>query len=435
MSKRFSRRGFLKRTSATAAAMPVVGYFGASAATASNSPNEKLNIACIGVSNRGRANVKGVAGENVVAVCDVDDNYLADVAMHFPKADKYYDFRKLFERTDLDAVVVSTADHQHAPATLMAMRRGLHVYCEKPLTHSVSEARLVARVASETKVATQMGTQIHASDNYRRVVELIQSGAIGTVREVHVWVGKGWGGGERPEGSDPVPSNLRWDLWLGAAPERPYVTGRYHPGQWRRWWDFGGGTLGDMACHVMDLPFWALGLRHPVRVRAEGPAVHPETCPLGLKVLYEFERPGEPNLKLHWYDGDQLPHEMAKRELGVEETPGLGLLFVGDDGKLFADYQKRVLLPKEKFADYQPPDQVIPKSAGHHLEWIQACKTGSPTTCNFDYSGALTETVLLGNVAFRTGKTLEWDAANLKAVGCPEADQYLRRDYRDGWEM
>lgn len=436
MSKQLSRRRFLRRTGGAALAAPVLGYFGASPSLASDSPNEKMNVACIGVAHRGRANVNGVSGQNMVALCDVDDMYLTKVGEAFPKAEHYHDFRKLLERKDLDGVVVSTADHQHAPATLMAMRRGLPVYCEKPLSHSVWEAREVARVAAEQKVATQMGTQIHASDNYRRVVEVIQTGAIGPVREVHCWVGKGWGGGDRPTGSDPVPANLKWDLWLGAAPERPYVTKRYHPGQWRRWWDFGGGTLGDMACHLMDLPFWALELRHPTTVAADGPEVHPETCPLGLTVQYEFPARGDaPAVKLNWYDGNRLPHHLAKEQLGVEELPGMGILFVGDKGSLFSDYGKYQLLPEADFVDFKAPEQTIAASVGHHQEWINACKTGSDTLCNFDYSGALTESVLLGNVAFRTGKKMQWDGANLKATNCPEADQYLRREYRPGWEM
>lgn len=436
MTKRLTRRRFLRRTGVAALASPLAGYFGAPASLASNSPNELLNIACIGIAHRGLANVRGVQGQNIVALCDVDDNYLSRVGMNFPHADRYQDFRRLLDRKDLDAVVVSTADHQHAPATLMAMRRGLHVYCEKPLTHSVAEARLVAKLAKEHNVATQMGTQIHAEENYRRVVEVIRSGAIGSVNEVHCWVGKGWGGGDRPTGSDRVPANLKWDLWLGAAPERPFVTDRYHPGQWRRWWDFGGGTLGDMACHLMDLPFWALNLRHPTTVRADGPPVHAETCPLGLSVHYEFgKKYGQRPLQLHWHDGNRLPHHLAKEYLDVEELPGMGILFIGDSGRLFANYNQYRLLPESDFADYRPPEKSIASSVGHHQEWINACKTGSPTTCNFNYSGALTEAVLLGNVAYRTGKKLEWNAQRLQATNCPEAEQFLRREYRPGWEM
>jgi len=436
MTHRLTRRRFLKNVGSAAAVTPWLGYFGAQSVQASRSVHDKLNIACIGVAHRAAANIAGVRGENIVAVCDVDERYLGKAATDFPQAERYDDFRKLLERQDLDAVVVSTADHQHAPATLMAMNRGLHVYCEKPLTHSVYEARQVAKLAAEKNLATQMGTQIHASENYRRVVEAIRAGAIGPVREVHCWVSKGWGGGERPTGSDPVPAHLNWDLWLGAAPARSYVTDRYHPGQWRRWWDFGGGTLGDMACHLMDLPFWALELRHPTTVRAAGPPVHPETCPLGLTAEWEFAADGDrPAVKLHWYDGNLVPGHFAEQELDLEDLPASGIFFVGDEGKLYANYTELRLLPEEKFVDYQPPEKSIAPSVGHHQEWIDACKSGGATTCNFDYSGALTETVLLGNVAYRTGKELTWDAAGLKATNCPEADALLRREYRKGWEI
>jgi hypothetical protein len=312
----------------------------------------------------------------------------------------------------------------------MALRLGKHVYCEKPLTHSVHEARLVAQAAASSKTATQMGTQIHAENNYRRVVEIIQSGAIGPVREVHTWAGRSWGGGDRPKEMPPVPPNLHWDLWLGPATERPYHP-TYLPANWRKWWDFGGGNIADMACHHMDLPFWALKLRGPTTIEAEGPPVHPETCPLGLIVRYEFPARGDmPPVKLTWYDGDKIPptiHDLP--------TGGGGNLFVGERGKLWADYGSYKLSPESDFAGYKPPKPTIPNSIGHHAEWLLACKTGSPTTCNFDYSGALTEAVLLGNVAYRVGQRLEWDAAKLTAVNCPEAERFLRRAYRKGWEL
>ena len=280
-------------------------------------------------------------------------------------------------------------------------------------------------------VATQLGTQIHASNNYRRVVEVIQSGAIGDVNEVHVWVGKSWGGGERPQEEQKPPATLNWDLWLGAAPVRPFCPGRYHPAQWRRWWDFGGGTLGDMACHYMDLPFWALKLRHPTSCETEGPPVHPETCPLGLIVRYEFPQRGNlPPVKFTWYDGNKIPRQVAG-----ERVPGSGVMFIGSEGKMFADYGSYKLFPQAKFASFQPPAKSIPDSIGHHAEWLQACKEGTPTTCNFDYSGPLSEAVLLGNVAFRVGKKLCWDAANLTATNAPEAAKYVQKEYRSGWEL
>ncbi len=427
-----SRRDFLRMSGVGAAAISS-GVWSELAAAESKSPNAKLNIGCVGTANRAAADVNGCAGENIVALCDVDKNYLDRAASRFPHARTYADYREMIEKEarDLDAIVVGTADHNHAPATIRAIRAGLHAYCEKPLTHTVHEARVVAEAAQKHGVATQMGTQIHAGDNYRRVVEVIQSGAIGDVTEVHVWVGKGWGGGDRPEGGQEPPATLSWDLWLGPAPERPYWPGKYHPAQWRRWWDFGQGTLGDMACHYMDLPFWALKLRHPTSCEAEGPEVHPETCPAGLVVRYEFpERDALPPLKLTWYDGNRTPREVAG-----ERVPGSGVMFIGSEGKMFADYGSYRLFPREKFADYQPPEPTIPKSIGHHAEWIKACKDGSSTTCNFDYSGALTEAVLLGNVAYRVGEKLEWDATGLRAGNCPAADKLIRKEYRPGWEV
>ena len=426
------RRRFLQ-TSGLGAAAVATGVWSEQALADSKSPNEKLTIACVGTANRAAADVAGVKGENIVAICDIDSNYLERCAGQFPEARKYADFREMIakEADKIDAVVVGTADHTHAPATLQAIRAGKHVYCEKPLTHTVQEARLVAQEAKKHGVATQLGTQIHAGENYRRVVEIIRSGAIGDVTDVHVWVGKVWGGGERPEGSFEPPANLSWDLWLGPAPERPFAPGRYHPAQWRKWWDFGGGTLGDMACHYMDLPFWALDLRHPVSCEAEGPEVHPETCPTGLIVRYAYPKRGDlVACNLTWYDGNKIPREVAG-----ERVPGSGVMFVGTEGKMYADYGNYRLFPQEKFAGFEPPKPSIPRSIGHHAEWIKACKDGSPTTCNFDYSGALTESVLLGNVAFRTGQKLDWDGAALQATNCPAADKYISKQYRSGWEI
>ncbi|MGB7329281.1 MAG: Gfo/Idh/MocA family oxidoreductase [Rubripirellula sp.] len=425
-----NRRRFIQSTTAATIAG---GFFSETKAQGTNSANQKLKILCVGTANRAAEDIKGVEGEDIVGLCDVDKNYLDRVSAKFPTAKTYADYREMIaaESDRVDAIVIGTADHHHAPATMRAIQAGLHVYCEKPLTHTVAEARMIAEAAKVAGVATQMGTQIHAEDNYRRVVELVKSGAIGDVGEVHVWVGKGWGGGDRPEKGDPVPAHLDWDLWLGPAPERPFAIGRYHPAQWRRWWDFGQGTLGDMGCHYMDLPFWALDLRHPISCEAEGPEVHPETCPLGLTVRYKYPKRGDlAAVDLTWYDGDQCPKEVAG-----ERVPGSGVMFVGSEGNLFASYTNYKLFPKEKFADFQPPPQTIPKSIGHHAEWIAACKDGSPTTCNFDYSGALSESVLLGNVAYRTGKKLDWNAAELKATNCPEADALIHKDYRAGWEV
>lgn len=424
-----NRRRFLASASAGVAA---TGFFTSTAAAQSKSPNEKLNLACIGTANRAAEDIKGVLHESIVALCDVDKNNLDRKLSEIPDARPYADYREMLdrERDRIDAVVVGITDHHHAPATIRAIRAGKHVYCEKPLTHTVEEARIIAQAAQEAGVATQLGTQIHAGNNYRRVVEVIQSGAIGDVTDVHVWVGKSWGGGDRPKKSVEPPAHLNWDLWLGPAPERPYAVGEYHPAQWRRWWDFGQGTLGDMGCHYMDLPFWALKLRHPTEVEAEGPPVHAETAPLGLTVRYKFpERGNMPALNLTWYDGRMIPKKIQGQPVKAN-----GVMFVGSRGMMFADYNNYRLFPSQDFAGFQPPPQTIPPSIGHHREWLKACRDGSPTTCNFDYSGALTETVLLGNVAYRSGAKFQWDGENLK-TNSADADKYIRKEYRSGWEV
>jgi predicted dehydrogenase len=426
------RRDFLKTTGA-GMTLAAGGVFSELAAQESTAASAQLNIACIGTANRAAADINGVKGENIVAICDIDSNYLNRAAGMFPKANKYVDYRELIDTEDggIDAVVVATADHNHAPASLRAIQAGKHVYCEKPLTHTVHEARVITEAARKHGVATQMGIQIHAGENYRRVVEVIKSGAIGDVTDVHVWVGKAWGGGELPsDGQDP-PANLNWDLWLGPAEERPFLAGRYHPAQWRRWWAFGTGTLGDMACHYMDLPFWALDLKYPTHCETEGAEVHPETCPLGLVVRLKFPARGtQTPVNLTWYDGNLIP-----REIEGQRVPGSGVMFIGTEGMMFADYSNYRLFPVESFKDFQAPKPSIPRSIGHHAEWIKACKDGSPTTCNFDYAGALSESVLLGNVSYRVGKALEWDAENLTATNCPEAQQFIRKEYRAGWEV
>jgi predicted dehydrogenase len=265
------------------------------------------------------------------------------------------------------------------------------------------------------------------------VVEVIQKGAIGPIREVHVWCGKSWAGSDRPKETPPVPAGLHWDLWLGPAPYRPYHPA-YHPASWRGWWDFGGGTLSDMACHYMDLPFWTLDLRYPLTIEAEGPPVHPESAPTWLIVRYEFPaRQDKPPVKLTWYHGGKRPAYF--NEEGKMPKWGDGVLFVGAKGMLIADYTKYVLLPEKDFVGFTPPTPYIPESIGHHKEWIEACKTGGPTTCNFDYSGALTETVLLGNVAYRSGKKIEWDAKNLTIANASEAMKFIQRPYRQGWDL
>lgn len=437
MSSRLSRRQFVRGSLAlgTALSIPVDALGGP------RSPNEKLNIAMIGTANQARFSIDNVRQENIVAVCDVDETYLDKAVADFPTAAKYTDWRKMLDRKDIEAVVVATPDHHHAPATLAALQTGRHVYCEKPLTHTVEEARKVIEATKKYKRATQMGTQIHAGNNYRRVVEIVRSGAIGRIGEVHCWVGTVWSGFGRPDVNPPCPATMHWDTWLGAAPERPYNPA-YHPAAWRGWWDFGGGGMADMACHHMDLPFWALDLRDVKSVEATGSPYSSETAAKWIVAKYELggvRGPGpgpggiaEPIVKLTWYDGGKRPHYFDE---GTLPSWGNGTLFVGSKGMLLADYDRYKLLPEKDFASYQPPTKSIPDSIGHHKEWIRACKTGEPTTCSFDYSGVLTEAVLLGTVAYKTGKRLEWDAANLKCTNCPEADMYLRKTYRTGWAI
>jgi len=432
MAYPFTRRQFLQ----TASAIGTTGYWTGRLAgdVRKTAANDRLHVGIIGISGQGTYNVNELAKTDaaIVALCDVYENFKGVVAIRerFPEAKFYTDFRKMIDAKGLDAVLVATPDHTHAPATLMALNAGLHVYCEKPLTHTVSEARLVAETAAKHKRVTQMGTQIHAGNNYRRVVELIQHGAIGPVREVHVWCAKVHAGGDRPKDTPPVPEGLHYDLWLGPAPYRPYHSA-YIPFHWRGWWDFGGGTLADMACHYMDLPFWALKLRHPERVSAEGSPVHPESAAQWVIAKWEFPaRETLPPVKLTWYDGGKRPRAFADGKL---PKWGDGVLFVGEKGMLIADYNKYKLLPEKDFAGFTPPTPFIPNSIGHHKEWVEACKTGGSTTCNFGYSGALTETVLLGNVAYRYGKPFSWDAKSLKAVNEPEADRFIQHHYRTEW--
>jgi len=435
MNRRTNRRRFLKNT-----AWAGVGIWAAGTARTSlgRSPNEKLNIGVIGASGRGGANTASVSSENIVALCDVDSKRLEEAAAKHPQAIKYADWRKLLDQKGIDAVVVSTTDHTHAPACVWAMNRGMSVYCEKPLAHSSYEARVMQEtyLKNKDKLATQMGTQIHATDNYRRVVELVQCGAIGPVREAHVWCGRvGPADGERPTEEPPVPENLNWDLWLGPAPWRPYHP-RYLPGcmTWEQWWDFGNGCLGDMGSHLIDLPFWALALRDPLTVEAQGAQLRAETYPEWLTVQWEHPARGDmAPVKLHWYDGIERPKvSVPGQDIAASH---MGVLFVGDEGMLLADYGKRVLVPEEKFKDFKPPEPSIEPSLGHHEEWIHGAKTGAPTLCNFDYSGKLVEHNLLGAVAFRVGKKLTWDPASMKATNCPEADPYIRRPYREGWTL
>lgn len=440
-----SRRTFLR-----GAALAATAAAGLPAIARGAGPNEKLNIAIIGAGGRGGGNLESVASENIVALCDVNGKALAAAAAKFPKARVIADFRKLYDfANEFDAVVVSTCEHTHAFATLPALQLGKHVYCEKPLTHDVWEARIIREAAEKAGVATQMGTQIHAGDNYRRVVELVQTGAIGPVREAHVWVGRAWGWQskeeaeqagdivfvqERPAEASPIPEGLDWDLWVGPAPMRPY-NDVYFPGpKWYRWWDFGNGTMSDLGSHWIDLPFWALNLKAPLTITPEdGPPPHPEIAPASMRVAYEYGARGNmPPLRLTWYQGKCKPALWNDNAIPKWDS---GVLFVGDKGMLLADYGKHLLLPEAQYRDFQPPAPFIPPSIGHHAEWIHACKTGAPTTCNFGYAGWLTEANHLGNVAYRVGKKLEWDPDTMRAKNAPEADPFIRREYRAGWKL
>jgi predicted dehydrogenase len=434
MATRRSRRQFLQQSLAAGSAIAATGYWSERARAVSKSPNEQLNIGVIGAGGRGRADLEGVSTEHIVAVCDIDEKSLELAANDYSAERTYVDFRKLLdEGKDLDAIVVATPEHTHAVATLQAIRMGKHVYCEKPLAHSVYETRVVREAAKKHKVVTQMGTQIHAEETYRRVVELIQSGAIGDVTETHVWVSRDWGGGERPTGEHPIPKHIHWDLWIGPAPMRPFHTD-YLPGpNWYKFWDFGNGVMPDLGSHWNDLPFWALKLGTPTTIEAEGPPVSKETAPQWLIAKWTFPaRENMPACKLTWYHGGKKPDLVTSGKVPMWND---GVLFVGEKGMLLADYSKHVLLPEAQFKDFKPPAHSIPKSKGHHAEWIHACKTNGATTCNFDYSGNLTESNLLGNVAYRTGKKLEWDAVALKATHCPEADALIKPEYRNGWTL
>lgn len=435
-----NRREFIRNLTIAATGTALAGCQSFSARPRKISANEKLNIGVIGVAGQGGYSLSNLKDQNIVALCDVDANHLAKASQQFPSATTHRDFRRLIDQRGIDAIVVATPDHTHAVATAAALRTGRHVYCEKPLTHTVSEARAITDLARKTKLVTQIGTQIHAGNNYRRVVELVQSGSIGTVREVHVWVNSDYGGKTRPKETPPVPANLDWDLWLGPVKPWPYHP-EYASFVWRHWWHFGGGSLADFGCHFMDLPFWALGLKYPTTVEPlAGPPVDPYSPPPWLVVRFEFPAPAErmrdytPALvKLTWYHGGKRPEELVPEPLYAKYRGGV--LFIGDKGMLISDYGKHTLLPEEKFKDFQRPAEFIPNSIGHHKEWVKAIKEGGTTTCPFSYSGPLTETALIGNVAYRAGKKLEWDARTLRATNCPEAEEFVQHHYRRGWRI
>ncbi len=441
-----SRRAFLKLSAAATPflAVParVLGRAG------EPSPNNKLNLAGIGIGGQGASDLEELSSENIVALCDVDADYAAKTFNKYPQAKRYTDFREMLDQEkSIEGVVIATPDHIHAVATMAALRQGKHVYCEKPLTRTVREAREVAKAARETKVATQMGNQGMAFEGNRLINEWLWDGAIGAVHEVHVWSDRPthrgklplwWAQGvERPKETPPVPKTLDWDRWLGPAPSRPYHPA-YVPFRWRGWWDFGSGGIGDMGIHNMAPVFSALKLGAPETVQASSTAVFPDSVPLACLVHYQFPaRAGMPPVTVHWYDGGLLPARPAELEPNRELDPEDGILFVGDKGKMLVTGwggEHPRLLPESLDKDYKRPPKTLPRSIGHHREWVQACKTGSATRSNFDFAGPLTEAVLLGSVCVRNGgERLEWDSANLKFKNDEDANKLLHYEYRKGW--
>lgn len=436
---RITRRRFLGGAAAAAAVSMVPRHLlGGPRHIASG---EKLNIACIGVGGMGAHDIGRLAGENIVALCDVDWQRAAGTFDKFPKAKKYRDFRKLLdaEAKNIDAVSVSTPDHVHAVASMAAMQLGKHVYCQKPLCHDVYEVRRLTMAAREHGVVTQMGTQLHATTEMKLLVEMIQSGLIGSVRKVDLWSGKDWGGGTRPTDTPAVPETLDWDLWLGPAPYRPYHP-TYVPANWRRWWDFGTGTLGDMGCHIIDPAWWALDLDAPVSIEAQPGPFNDETYPTKTIITWEFPARGDrPPVTVRWFDGDNRPPRPDELEDG-RNLPDQGGLYYGDKGTILMPHGgSPTLIPDSKMRDIKMPEPRFPRfkegADGHYLEWIQACKGGPKPLSNFDYAGPLTEAILLGNIAAKAGEKIKWDSAAMKITNMPEMNRHLRRPYRPGWSL
>jgi len=445
MSRSLNRRRFLQSSAVSAVA---AGYYLtgdvriASAQDRSNNPMNKLNVAMIACGGRAEGNLGGVRGENIVALCDCDDARAARSFNQFPNAPKFKDYRQMLDKQrDIEAVVVSTPDHNHAHASITAMRMGKHCYTEKPLTHDVWEARQMRETAAKHKVATQMGNQGTAADGLRQGAEVLRSGAIGSVSEIHLWTNRPiWPQNiNRPTQPEAIPPTLDWDTWLGTAPERPY-SAAYVPFKWRGFWDFGTGALGDMGCHTLNLAFMGLKLVPPTSIEADlATPLNPETGPMGCTITFEI--PARENLaacKLYWYERRHPPAELLNL-LGGQKPPGSGCIMVGTKGKMYSpdDYGARWrLLPEAAFQNYQAPAPSIPRSPGHHAEWIRACKGGPPAMSNFvDYASTLTEIILLGNVAIRSQRKISWDTARMQVTDHPAANQFIRRTYRKGWEL
>jgi predicted dehydrogenase len=417
-------------------------------------PSERINLAGIGAGGMGGGDIATLArlGANVVALCDVDDVRAAGSFKAFPQARRYKDFRVMLdqEAKNIDAVSVGTPDHVHAVATMAAIRAGKPVYCQKPLTRTLQECRAVTTAARAAGVATQMGNQGHASEGSRLTNEWIQAGVIGTVREVHVWsdrAGHLWKQGiARPKGTPPAPSTLNWDLWLGPIRERPYNPA-YLPVLWRGYWDFGTGALGDMGCHIIDHPVWALDLGAPSVVEARttidgsflnGDKPNTETYPIAAIIYYDFpERGPRPALRMTWYDGGLMPAAPPGMP-PQQRLPDNGVLYVGSKGYMYHSSHGGMpqLLPGELIQEARKVPKTMKRSPGHYEEWIAACKGGPRPVSNFDYAGPLTEIVLLGVLALRApGRRLEWDSENMKVKNAPELNQFVGPEYRKGWAL
>src|ERR1035437_59104 len=447
-SGQLSRRSFLAATAVVSAFTIVPRHvLGGSGQTP---PSAQLNLAAIGVGGIARQNLQALASENIVALCDVDHDYAARTFQQYPLAKVHTDYRKMLDQQkDIDAVLIATPDHTHAVIALAALKARKHVYCQKPLTHDVHEARLLAKVAKDSGLVTQMGIQGHSTDAMRSICEWIWDGAIGEVREVDAWCSLSyypWGHAywsskwsTRPAESSPVPSKLNWDLWLGPAPQRPYHRA-YHPGTWRCWWDFGCGMMGDRGAHSLDVVNWALKLGPPDSVEATSCGMTEEVHPLSAIVTFRFPARGNlPPVKLTWYEGTRPPQPMDLDTEDVAWPPEGGALFKGSKGKLICGVyaQAPKLLPLSLHVDYKRPPRTLPRVAdqNHEMDWVRAIKNGQRANADFSYSGPLTETCLLGNVAKRADRRIDWDAVNLKVTNSPEADRLIRSDCRSGWSV
>ncbi|MCA9147704.1 MAG: Gfo/Idh/MocA family oxidoreductase [Planctomycetales bacterium] len=429
MAGQFTRRDTLK-TALVAGA----GYWtGVAGAVRAETPNEKLNVAVIGIGGQGRSNLNGLSSQNIVALCDLDEVRAGDAFQKFPKATRFQDYREMFDKmsNQIDAVAVSTPDHTHFHPAMTALQLSKHLYCEKPMAHSVWEIRQMTDLAAKQGVATQLGVQRHTLKNMHRVVELIQAGAIGKVSEVHCWV-EGKRGMPAMPAAEPVPDHVNWDLWIGPAQPREFSS-TICPYGWRFWWDYGTGEMGNWGCHILDIPYWALGLKTPQYVEASGPPVDELRTPQSMAVKYVFEASDEqPAVDLHWYHAENGPDILRELKLS---NKGNNTLFIGSEGMLLCGFGQRKLLPEEKFANYTTPGESIPDSPGFHREFINACKGGEKATCDFSYSGPLSETVILGNVAYRAGSGFKWNSADLAVIANAAAEKLIKPTFRKGWEF